>query len=387
MGSVKAVRAALPNPQRGIELAIYKRPGSKNWQIEFVFEGRRCQKTAKTGDKRAAQNIESKWKADLAQGLAGLAQRKTARYFSEFADECMDAVRVRIAKPRTIEFYEAQTGILKAFEPLAKVRLTDIDERLIEAFVQHRSGQVSNASVNRALSTLRKFLGMAFEWKHIDRIPKVKKLGGEQIREFVLTTTQEMAYFEAAPQPLKDIATLLIDTGLRCSEALNLTWADVRLEGDSNSKLGSVTVREGKSVNARRTVALTHRVREMLERRKEKSQESKEKSPEHKEKSQSSYVFATKSGVPMLASSLSHLHCKARKAAGLTAEFVLHSLRHTFLTRLGELGVDAFVIQKIAGHYSIVVSQRYVHPSRSAMENALALLDTRNAALAAVASQ
>jgi integrase len=43
---------------------------------------------------------------------------------------------------------------------------------------------------------------------------------------------------------------------------------------------------------------------------------------------------------------------------------VLHSLRHTMLTRLGESGVDAFTIMRIAGHSSITVSQRYIHPPR-----------------------
>jgi len=33
------------------------------------------------------------------------------------------------------------------------------------------------------------------------------------------------------------------------------------------------------------------------------------------------------------------------------------------LTRLGESGVDAFTIMRIAGHSSIVVSQRYIHPT------------------------
>jgi hypothetical protein len=52
------------------------------------------------------------------------------------------------------------------------------------------------------------------------------------------------------------------------------------------------------------------------------------------------------------------------------ADFVLHSLRHTMLTRLGESGVDAFTIMRIAGHSSIVVSQRYVHPTPEAVERA-----------------
>ena len=49
---------------------------------------------------------------------------------------------------------------------------------------------------------------------------------------------------------------------------------------------------------------------------------------------------------------------------------MLHSLRHTMLTRLGESGVDAFTIMRIAGHSSIVVSQRYIHPTPEAVERA-----------------
>jgi len=49
---------------------------------------------------------------------------------------------------------------------------------------------------------------------------------------------------------------------------------------------------------------------------------------------------------------------------------VMHSLRHTMLTRLGESGVDAFTIMRIAGHSSIVVSQRYIHPTPEAVERA-----------------
>jgi len=49
------------------------------------------------------------------------------------------------------------------------------------------------------------------------------------------------------------------------------------------------------------------------------------------------------------------------------------------LTRRGEAGADAFAIQKIAGHSSIVVSQRYVHPTRERIESAFAALESYNA--------
>jgi hypothetical protein len=40
---------------------------------------------------------------------------------------------------------------------------------------------------------------------------------------------------------------------------------------------------------------------------------------------------------------------------------------HTMLTRLGETGTDAFTIMKLAGHSSVTVSQRYVHPMLEAV--------------------
>ena len=46
-------------------------------------------------------------------------------------------------------------------------------------------------------------------------------------------------------------------------------------------------------------------------------------------------------------------------------DFVLHSLRHTCLTRLGDAGADAFTIMKLAGDSSVTVSQRYYIRRRS----------------------
>ena len=58
---------------------------------------------------------------------------------------------------------------------------------------------------------------------------------------------------------------------------------------------------------------------------------------------------------------------------------MLHSLRHTMLTRLGEAGADAFTIMRIAGHSSVTVSQRYVHPTPEGMERAFERLQKLNA--------
>ena len=62
--------------------------------------------------------------------------------------------------------------------------------------------------------------------------------------------------------------------------------------------------------------------------------------------------------------------------SGSSTRIVIHSLRHTKLTRLGEAGADAITITKIAGHSSVTVSQRYVHPSPEAVERAFERLES-----------
>ncbi len=65
--------------------------------------------------------------------------------------------------------------------------------------------------------------------------------------------------------------------------------------------------------------------------------------------------------------SVGHQHKRVRDRLVLNQGFVVHSLRHTALTRLGEAGVDVFTLKRIAGHSSVTTSERYVHPSDSAV--------------------
>jgi len=53
-------------------------------------------------------------------------------------------------------------------------------------------------------------------------------------------------------------------------------------------------------------------------------------------------------------------------------------LRHTYGTRLGETGTDAFTIMRLMGHSSVTVSQKYVHPTPETMERAVQRLEALN---------
>jgi integrase len=76
-------------------------------------------------------------------------------------------------------------------------------------------------------------------------------------------------------------------------------------------------------------------------------------------------------------STLKKQHQKALKTSKVRS-FVLYSLRHTFLTRLGESGCDAWTLPRIAGHSSVAISSRYAHPSEDAVFAAFSSLGGHN---------
>jgi integrase len=89
------------------------------------------------------------------------------------------------------------------------------------------------------------------------------------------------------------------------------------------------------------------------------------------------YVFE-KDGAPLYQTWVNQRHSKLRKLLKLPTEFVPHTFRHTYGTRLGEAGTDAFTIMKLMGNSSETVSQRYVHPTPETLERAVDRLQKLN---------
>jgi integrase len=147
---------------------------------------------------------------------------------------------------------------------------------------------------------------------------------------------------------------------MRPEECHNLRWENINWEGGRN---GALLITKGKTKAARRVLPLSPRVRTALESRWKIAGEPGE-----------GWVWPaeTKDG-HINHDSVKLQHKKALKLAKVRP-FEVYSIRHTFLTRLGESGCDAWTLARIAGHSNISISQRYVHPSEDAVLNALSRL-------------
>jgi integrase len=348
-------------------MGLYRRGNSKIYWFRFKRNGVRIQKSTGTQNWRAAGDIENAYRTSLAKGEVGIKERKKVPTLKEYFPDFMAEIRRRSAdKPATIYFWEnAMTRVLE-YKPIANARLDAIDDHKINGFVDHASEKVSPGTVNRRLATLRRALRIAQKSRIIGNIPEIKMVPGEVRRTFVLTPEQETAYIASAPEPLRSVAILLLETGMRVGEALALTWDDVFQPEKGERKNGHVRILRGKTKNARRNLSLTARARGILLDR-------------EKKKTTSSFVFYAADKVsPLSRFTLADQHDAVRTKLGLPKEFVIHSLRHTALTRLGAAGTDAFTIMRIAGHGSVVVSERYVHGTTDAVEMAFQNLERYN---------
>ena len=251
---------------------IYKR-GKVYW-FSFWFNNKRIQKSTKQGNPRVARQIEAAYRTKLSKGEVGINEPKQSPLLVDFAKKTF-LPRMRDwhkTKPNTVEYYETGVKRLLAFDLLSKARLNEVDEALIAKYIQQRQSdkkpngeKFQAATINRHLEVLRRMLRLAAEWREISTVPRIHRLPGERVRERVLTHTEERAYLAVAVEPLRTIATILLDTGMRPEEVFRMRIENVHFAPAPNCTFGYIFNPFGKSRNARRNIPMTQRVKVLLE--------------------------------------------------------------------------------------------------------------------------
>jgi integrase len=342
---------------------------------KFMWNGQLIRESTKQGNDKVARQMESAHRTSLAKGEVGLRDKKTSPTLAQFIDNRFEPwakTRFEKASPKTwFDWYRVGLRAIKGYKPLADSRLDEITSETLADFAAHRQAKgLQVSTINSSLRVVRRVLRLAVEWGVSGSSPKVKLLSGERHRERIVTPREEAKYLSAAPEPLASIAAVLCDTGLRPEECFRLQWEAITW---TNGRHGTLLVTHGKTASARRVLPMTPRVRNILEARWEAA---------GKPADGWVWVAPTHSG-HIESSSLKKQHARAFKTLQEEAAknnektirpFVLYSLRHTFLTRLGESGCDAWTLARIAGHSNVSMSSRYVHPSEDAVLTAMARL-------------
>jgi integrase len=337
------------------EAMIYKR--GKFYWYKFMWKGSLVRESTKQSNDKIARNMESAHRTSLAKGEVGIRERKVVPTLKEFLkQEFLPYVETRHAsKHNTLRYYGDGSAMLTK-SALAGLRLDELTDQHAQQFARQHSS-LSPSGINRGLRTLRRALNLAFQWKSMDKPVKVTLATGERQRDRVLNDSEVKKYLDACPQPWKDCATIILDEGFRPSEIFALRWSHVFFNEDGT---GLIQVAEGKSKAAHRMLPMTPRVCELLRGRHESSGRPSE-----------GWIFPSSSKCGHFTDAKDQ-HKKALTDSGVK-RFVPYTLRHTALTNLGEkAGGDVFVLARIAGHSSITVTQRYIHPQADAISRVFA---------------
>jgi integrase len=345
-------------------MSIYKR-GRVYW-YKFTFNGESIRESTRQTNQHTARDMESAHRSSLAKGEVGIREKKTAPTLADFISQRFEAWAEASTSAKTwIDYYRPGIRTIQTFKPLANLRLDEVtSEKAAEFAAWRQSAGLQVSSVNSTLQVLRRVMRLAAQWGAIEVAPLIKMLPGARHREHVVKPEEEARYLAAAPEPLASVAAVLTDTGMRPDECYRLRWESVTW---TNGRNGTFLVTHGKTAAARRVLPFTVRARNILQVRWEAAGNPTE-----------GWVWSapTRSG-HFEKSTLKKQHKKALRLSRVRP-FVLYSLRHTFLTRLGESGCDAWTLARIAGHSSVAMSARYVHPSEDAVLAALDRLSGHN---------
>ena len=146
---------------------------------------------------------------------------------------------------------------------------------------------------------------------------------------------------------------------MRPEECFRLRWENIIW---LNGRNGTLLVSHGKTAAARRIIPMTPRVRAILESRWHAAAKPEEgwvwPAP-----TQSGHVEPSSIRKQRGRTFKTLAEEAAKRNEKPTRAFVLYAFRHTFLTRLGQSGCDAWTLGRIAEHSSVAISSRYVHPS------------------------
>ena len=272
-------------------------------------------------------------------------------------------------KPSTVDH---KTWMLKAhlLPTLGTLRLDQItDERIqrIKASLADRNAK----TVNNVLCTLNVLLKTALTWGVIERMPCT-------IRQMKVTH-MDMAFYDfadyerlvaaAAKIDWQVLALVLLggDAGLRRGEIIALEWSDIdpkrkTLSIKRSEWKGKVTLPKG---GRPRRVPMTTRLADLLAKHRHLK---------------GARVFYRENQEPLTGKAVRIWIMQAEKRAQMPQTAKVHILRHSFCSHLAMRGATLLDIKELAGHTSVMTTQRYMHLSPQSADKAIRLLDEGRAA-------
>jgi integrase len=333
-------------------MGVYKRSVKGFFYMNFILNGIRVCKSTGKFTKKEAKHVEAMERQKLLEEEKLTPLQRSSRTLMSEAIEQVNKARWNKCKDGSGAYRNA----IKFIVLMGDMPVGDVSEEVVYDFISKlEATKICIATVNRYLAALKTIL--RFKRQPADHI----KLGKEPKGRIRVISKKEEETLLALIREAKlnqrnqfypetaDLIEVLLYTGMRLSEGINLKYEDVNFDAN----LISIWINKGEKP---RSVPMTKRVRSILEERQKSNKERPFTLTRHQ---------------------AGHAWNWVRKQMGLTKdkEFVMHALRHTCASRLVNKGIDLYVVKEYLGHSTIQVTERYAHLSPDKLAHAAEILD------------
>jgi integrase len=337
-------------------MGLYKR--NQVWWMSFTYQGQQVRKSTETSDRRLAQAILGKVNAKIVEGRYFETLQEQDRTFAEMMERYLKEYSPRKAPT---SHRRDQQDLLHLLPVFGDKTLAAVTPRLLAEYkVQRREEGAAPATINKELGLVRHAFNMAireWEWCRENPMHRVRMEPVHNQIDRWLTAEEERRLLAAAPAWLQEIIIFALHTGMRRGEILSLQWQDL------DFSRGVLVVMNSKN-RERRTIPLNVKVFELLAGKQQTGMFKKGE------------VFTSSQGTTLDARNLMRAFYAAMEKARII-NFRFHDLRHTFATRLVQMGVDLYKVQRLLGHKTPAITQRYAHHSPESLRDSVAVLEKK----------
>jgi len=348
-------------------------------RIGFGEDKKRVRFSLKTRDPEKARWLwEQEYRKRWSEYYGIESPMKPSRIsFRDLADEFIDYERT-VKKVKEWETMKNRLRIIHEFwgditlDEIGKDKLIGLDEHLRSLPVSEEKRGRSEATINHYFGLLKTCFNYAVRKKHLPENPvsEVRPYTvDEKRREYSLEELErildaaervenECGEGAKAQKYIRRLILLLLYTGMRVGEVINLKWENV---GKDRITLKRTETKQRKE----KVIPLTDGVRKILEELKDQGRRD-------------GYVLPLgKRGKEV---DLTESFRKIRKYSGIR-DFIFHNLRHTASTimvseALGK-GVGLADVMKILGHSRVETTMRYLHADFGRMKIAMEVLERK----------
>lgn len=344
--------------------------GRTRWRVRasHTRNGKRI-RVCKTFDTRKEAE------AFYAQARLGDVVPRSKDSFDHWAERWLEAKEDKGVRPNTIAGYRSDLTYPSA--AFGDVRIQDVTEDDVVLLVRSlRDRGLARRSVAKMLTTVRGVFTFAMRRNviRVDPAQYVEAMGRPPKQRDALTADELGRLRKAVAGDSYEAAWMLTLAGLRRSELLALTWADVDLG------VGTLVVSKGrtaiggiqppKTERGRRELVLdAERVRLLRELR---DRQAEVYGLGHV---RTGYVVVNELGRPMRPEDwTARWKALCRATEGVRDDHTLHAARHSTVTFMRNAGIPDHIVASWHGHDEVVMRRTYSHVHTEQMREAGAVL-------------